>query len=276
MRKRIFISLDFEGLAGITSWSDVDKKSSDYKQQVMLEQLRALLRGLNDSEIFLVDSHAMGDNVPWEITNEFPNMTLVSGGVRKYYMMYGIDESFDYIVFFGYHAGVGTIEANMDHTYSSSSIHNIWINGIEMNEALINAAFGGLFNVPVGCVIGDDKVVAQTKKHIPNAVYVSTKTSVGRHSAIMKSMKELLNEIENAGKTLIQREKNSFNIFTFSNPVEMVVEFSDTLRADLVSSMPLVERLDGRRVKIVHEDYKVIFEALLAMTYICVAARIIS
>ena len=276
MRKRIFISLDFEGLAGITSWSDVDKKSSDYKQQVMLEQLRALLRGLNDSEIFLVDSHAMGDNVPWEITNEFPNMTLVSGGVRKYYMMYGIDESFDYIVFFGYHAGVGTIEANMDHTYSSSSIHNIWINGIEMNEALINAAFGGLFNVPVGCVIGDDKVVAQTKKHIPNAVYVSTKTSVGRHSAIMKSMKELLNEIENAGKTLIQREKNSFNIFTFSNPVEMVVEFSDTLRADLVSSMPLVERIDGRKVKIIHEDYKVIFEALLAMTYICTAAKILS
>lgn len=276
MRKRIFISLDFEGLAGITSWSDVDKKSSDYKQQVMLEQLRALLRGLNDSEIFLVDSHAMGDNVPWEITNEFPNVTLVSGGVRKYYMMYGIDESFDYIVFFGYHAGVGTTEANMDHTYSSSSIHNVWINGMEMNEALINAAFGGLFNVPVGCVIGDDKVVVQTKKHIPNAVYVSTKTSVGRHSAIMKSMKELLNEIENAGKTLIQREKNSFNIFTFSKPVEMIVEFSDTLRADLVSSMPLVERLDGRKVKIVHEDYKVIFEALLAMTYICTAAKILS
>lgn len=275
MRKKVFISLDFEGLAGITNWSDVDKKSSDYKQKIMLEQLWALLRGLGDSEIFLVDSHAMGDNVPWEITNEFPNVTLVSGGVRKYYMMYGIDESFDYIVFFGYHAGIGTLEANMDHTYSSSSIHNIWINGTEMNEALINAAFGGLFSVPVGCIIGDDKVVKQTQKHIPEAIYVSTKTSIGRHSAIMKPMKELLTEIENAARALIQREKRSFNVFTFPKPVEMIVEFSDTLRADLVSSMPLVERLDGRKVKIVHEDYKVIFEALLAMTYIC-SARIIS
>lgn len=275
MKKKIFISLDFEGLAGITNWSDVDKKSSDYKREIMLEQLRAFLKGLGNSEVFLVDSHAMGDNIPWELTNEFPNLTLVSGGVRKYYMMYGIDESFDCIVFFGYHAGIGVLEANMDHTYSSSSIHNIWINGTEMNEALINAAFGGLFNVPVGCVIGDDKVVVQTRKHIPKAIYVSTKISIGRHSAIMKPMKELLTEIENSARMLIQKDKQSFTMFNFSKPVEMIVEFSDTLRADLVSSMPLVERIEGRKVKIVHEDYKVIFEALLAMTYICAAARVI-
>lgn len=276
MKRRIFVSLDFEGLAGITNWSDVDKKSSDYKRKIMLEQLRAFLRGLGDSEIFLVDSHATGDNIPWEITMEFPNVELVSGGVRKYYMMYGIDESFDYIVFFGYHAGIGTLEANMDHTYSSSSIHNIWINGVEMNEALINAAFGGLFNVPVGCLVGDDKVVTQTQTYLPKTIYVTTKTSIGRHSAIMKPMKELLTEIENAAKALIQREKSSFSIFSFSNPVEMVVEFSDTLRTDLVSSMPLVERIDGRKVKIVHENYEVIFEALLAMTYICTAAKVLS
>lgn len=276
MKKRIFISLDLEGLAGITSWSDVDKKSSDYKREIMLEQLRSFLKGLGNSEIFLADSHAMGDNVPWEITMEFPNVTLVSGGVRKYYMMYGIDESYDYIVFFGYHAGIGTLEANMDHTYSSSSIHSVWINGIEMNEALINAAFGGLFNVPVGCLVGDDKVVTQTRTYLPKTVYVTTKTSIGRYSAIMRPMKELLIEIENAAKTLIQREKSSFNIFAFGKPIEMIVEFSDTLRTDLVSSMPLVERLDGRKVKIAHENYEVIFEALLAMTYICAAAKILS
>ncbi|MGQ9855796.1 MAG: M55 family metallopeptidase [Fervidobacterium sp.] len=274
--KRIYISFDFEGLAGITSWGDVDKKNPDYKRKEMLTQLRAFLSGLSDCEIMLVDSHASGDNIPWEITNEFPNVNLVSGGVRPYYMMYGIDGSFDFAVFFGYHAGIGTLNANMDHTYSSSSIHNIWINGIEMNEALINAAYAGLYGVPVGCIVGDDKVVEQTKPFLNKAIYVQTKTSIGRHSAIMKPMKNLLEELEETGKALSKKERGDFEIFKFQSPIEMVVEFSDTLRADLVSSMPLVERLNGRKVRIVHEDYKVIFEALLAMTYICAAARVLS
>ncbi|MGC8955827.1 MAG: M55 family metallopeptidase [Fervidobacterium sp.] len=272
---RIFISFDFEGLAGVTNWSDVDKKSSDYKRNPMLLQLKSFLNGLEDSQILLVDSHAFGDNIPWEITDEFPNVELVSGGIRKYYMIYGIDNSFDYIVFFGYHAGIGTLEANMDHTYSSSSIHNIWINGKLMNEALINAAFGGLFNVPVGCIIGDDKLIEQTMPYIPKALYLKTKTSIGRHSAIMKPMKRLLDELEDIAKRLVNMQKADFDVFTFDKPVEMVVEFSDTLRADLVSSMPLVERIDGRKIRLVHEDYKVIFEALLTMTYICTAAKIL-
>jgi len=273
MQKRIFISFDYEGLAGITSWSDVDKKSADYKKNEMLKQLKAFLNGLKDDFVFLVDSHASGDNIPWDITEEFPNVTLVSGGVRQYYMMYGIDETFDYVVFFGYHAGVGTLHANMDHTYSSSSIHSIWINGMEMNEALINAAFSGLYNVPVACIVGDDKVIEQTKKHLPKALYISTKKSVGRHSAIMKPLPILLKELEETAKSLSKKSKDDFEIFTFDKPVELIVELSDTLRADLVASMPLIERLDGRRVRLVHEDYKVVFEALLAITYICAAAK---
>ena len=274
-KKKIFISFDYEGLAGVTSWNDVEKKSSDFKRHEMLRQLKAFLKGLEGCEVTLVDSHAAGDNIPWEITEEFPYVTLVSGGIRQYYMMYGIDESFDFAVFFGYHAGIGTLHANMDHTYSSSSIHNIWINGVEMNEALINAAFAGLFNVPLGCLIGDDKVITQTSKILPKVLSVETKKSIGRHSAIMKPMGTLLNELEQCAKELSTKSREDFEIFRFSSPIEMVVELSDTLRADLVSSMPLVERVDGREVRIKHDDYKVIFEALLAMTYICAAARIL-
>ncbi|MFN6992166.1 MAG: M55 family metallopeptidase [Fervidobacterium sp.] len=274
-RKKIFVSFDFEGLAGITSWNDVDKKSIEYKRETMLLQLKAFLRGLEGADILLVDSHASGDNIPWELSMEIPNVSIVSGGVRKHYMMYGVDNSFDYIVFFGYHAGVGTLEANMDHTYSSSSIHNIWINNMPMNEALINAAFGGIYGVPVGCLVGDDKVVSQTQKYFPKALFVTTKKSIGRHSAIMRPFKELLNDLEESSKILIDKEKEDFDIFTFTSPIELVVEFSDTLRADLVSSMPLVERIDGRKVRIVHDKYEVIFEALLAMTYICAAAKLL-
>ncbi|WGS64940.1 M55 family metallopeptidase [Marinitoga aeolica] len=269
---KIYISFDFEGLAGVTQWSDVTK-GKDFKQYYAMEQLKALLKPLKEHDIVISDSHAMGDNILWEISKEFPNVELISGGIRKYYMMSGIDKSFDRMIFFGYHSGVGELYSTMDHTYSSSSIHNIWINGKYMNETLINAAFGGLFNVPLAMVIGDDKLKKQLNGYFNNLIYVSTKESIGRFSAKFKPMKKLLEEIENATQVMLNYKKEDFTIFTFEKPIEMIVEFSDTLRADMVESMPLVERIDGRKVKLVHDDYKVVFEGLLAMTYITMAAK---
>ncbi|WP_129410063.1 M55 family metallopeptidase [Marinitoga lauensis] len=269
---KIYISFDFEGLAGVTQWKDVTK-GKDYKQVYAMEQLRSLLKSLKEHEVVISDSHAMGDNIPWEITKEFPNVELISGGIRKYYMMNGLDNSFDRMIFFGYHSGVGEMYSTMDHTYSSSSIHNIWINGKYMNETLINAAFGGLYNVPLAMVVGDDKLEKQLNGYFNNLVYVKTKNSIGRFSAKFKPMRTLLNEIEDAAIKMLNLKKEDLTILKFKKPIEMIVEFSDTLRADMVESMPLVERIDGRKVKLIHEDYKVIFEGLLAMTYITMAAK---
>lgn len=266
---KVYISFDFEGLGGITQWSDVTKKDKEYKQDYAIRQLRALLEPLKNHEVTLSDSHAEGDNIPWTLTDNFSNIKLISGGIRKYYMMNGIDESFDRAIFFGYHSGVGERYSTMDHTYSSSSIHNIWINNIEMNETLINAAYAGIFDVPLTLVVGDDKLKKQLNPYFKTLYYVETKRSLGRYSAEHKPMKLLLEEIKNTTENMLSKGKEQFDVFKFNSPVEMKIEFSDTSKADMVESMPLVERLDGRRVRITNTDYKVIFEALLAMTYIC-------
>ncbi|WP_457284249.1 M55 family metallopeptidase [Petrotoga sp. DB-2] len=266
---KIYISFDFEGLGGIAQWNDVTKNNKDYKQTYAVRQLKALLEELKEHEITLSDSHAEGNNIPWEITEEFPNVKLISGGIRKYYMMTGIDESFDRMIFFGYHAGVGEKYSTMDHTYSSSSIHNIWINKVEMNETLINAAYGGSFGVPLAMVVGDDKLKKQLNPYFKHLYYVETKRSLGRYSAEFKPMKQLLEEIKSTTKEMIDKNKEYFDVYTFNSPIEMIVEFSDTSKADMVESMPLTERIDGRKVKISSDNYRVIFEALLAITYIC-------
>ncbi|NUU96573.1 peptidase M55 [Marinitoga sp. 1135] len=271
---KIYISFDFEGLAGVNHWNDVSK-GRDYKQNYAMIQLRAMLEELKEHEVVISDSHAMGDNILWSVTDEFPNVELISGGIRKYYMMAGLDSTFDRMIFFGYHAGVGTRYATMDHTYSSSSIHNVWINGVRVNETLINAAYGSLYNVPLAMVVGDDKLGEELKEHYNKLVYVSTKESLGRFSAKFKPMKKLIEEIKNATRKMLSMKKEDFELFKFESPVEMIVEFSDTLRADMVESMPLVERIDGRKVKLVSEDYSTIFEGLLAMTYITMAAKYI-
>jgi D-amino peptidase len=84
-------------------------------------------------------------------------------------------------------------------------------------------------------------------------------------------MKQLLEEIKSTTKEMIDKNKEYFDVYTFNSPIEMIVEFSDTSKADMVESMPLTERIDGRKVKISSDNYRVIFEALLAITYICEA-----
>ncbi|ABR31761.1 peptidase M55 [Thermosipho melanesiensis] len=261
---KIYVSVDFEGLGGITQWSDV-VHGVRYKQNILIEQLESFLDAVGENYVLVSDSHAMGDNILWDITRKYDNVEIISGNFRKNYMMTGLDETFDRVVFFGYHAGIGTRYAVMDHTYSSSSIFNVWINGKLMNEALINAAYAGIFNVPVAMIVGDDKLKGQVK--LKNLFYVETKTSLGRFSAKHRSMKKVINDIKETTKKMLEIPKEEFEIFKFDTPVELVVELSDTARADLIEMIPLVERFDGRKVRVVHEDYKVIFDAILSIAY---------
>ncbi|MDN5325074.1 MAG: D-amino peptidase [Thermosipho sp. (in: thermotogales)] len=268
---KIYISVDFEGLGGIVQWSDVSK-GSNFKQHYLMEQLKALLKGLGNNYVLISDSHATGDNILWDITMEFPNVEIISGGLRKNYMMSGIDETFDRVIFFGYHSSIGTKYSTMDHTYSASSIHNIWINGQLVNEAIINAAFAGMFNVPLSMVIGDDKLKNELS-YFKNLFYIETKISLGKYSAKLKPMKTLLEEIKSKAQEMISKPKDYFTTLKFEPPIELIVEFSDTSRADLVEMLPLTERIDGRKIKVVHSDYQVIFDTILSMAFLSKVAK---
>jgi len=79
---KIYVSIDFEGLGGVTQWSDVEY-GVKFKQNYLMEQLKAFLRATDGNYVLLVDSHAMGDNILWEITKEFENVELISGGITE-------------------------------------------------------------------------------------------------------------------------------------------------------------------------------------------------
>lgn len=88
-------------------------------------------------------------------------------------------------------------------------------------------------------------------------------------------MKKVLKEIEETTRRMLQVPREKFKVYKFDTPVELVVEFTDTARADLVEMLPLVERVNGRSVKLVHEDYQVIFDAILSMAFMCSVVKYI-
>ena len=156
MRKKlsVFISFDIEGISGISSWRELKKDSPSLLNAKLraTEEINAAIRGIKKSqydinEIVVCDSHAEGENLVIDRLER--DVYLTRGSPRKYYMIEGIDEHFNIIFFIGYHAMAGTKGAGMAHTYSSSTIYSIRINGIHVGETEINAAMAGHYGVPL-------------------------------------------------------------------------------------------------------------------------------
>jgi len=275
---KVYISVDMEGLAGIHRWKDVSENEKFYKMALLEEQLRWLLEGIIESEadvekITVVDSHALGSNIPYRITSIDERIELVSGSPRKRYMMANLDETYDRVIFFGYHAGVGSMGGIMDHTYSSSLIYNITINGKKMCEALINAGYAGYLNVPICMVVGDEALLDGVKEELKGAVMVATKKGIGRYSAVMKSSKVLEKEIKEGVKKALKIPRESLPLYRFEPPIELVIEFLNTAFADAVEILPFVDRVDGRTIRFVHDDFSVVFDMILSIVHMAYIVR---
>jgi len=97
-------------------------------------------------------------------------------------MMTGIDNSFDGVMFVGYHTKAGGWGA-MDHSYSSSTIYRVLINGKEVGESTINGFLAHYHGVPVILVSGSEELEEEIKENLPEAVFHATNKTWSRFSA---------------------------------------------------------------------------------------------
>lgn len=258
---KIFISLDMEGISGLTYWKESEEKIVKF----MTDEVLAVLDGIKDfdkdSEIVLCDSHSHGRNL--DIKRIYEDVRIISGYPREFYMISGVDESFDAGIFIGYHAPVGYLNSEMDHTYSSSTIFEVKINGILVGEAEINGAFLGEFDVPVVLISGDDKLKKFSLSFFPQTTFVITKESLGRFSAKLYHPdyvhKILREETKNSLKNI-----KSVKPLKFDKPINIEITFVNTLMAEFASLIPNSKRLDGRRVCFESNSYKDIYNFLMA------------
>jgi D-amino peptidase len=273
MNLKIYISTDMEGLPGINSWHQVNDKDPRFLNEYLVETLKWVVDGIKASghnsevdQILICDSHSLGENIPYDFTEYDNRLYLIRGGLRDYYMMAGLDSSFSTVFFVGYHAGVGTIHGIMDHTYSSASVHEMRINGIRMNETLVNAAFAGEFGIPVSLVIGDRALVEELKSTLKETTLIETKIGLSRFSAIMKPKNVVKQEIIEGVKSALQKNKMIMP-YRIQAPYKLEIEFNSTEMADESMLIPGVERIDGRTVLYGSTSYASIMKTMLAIVY---------
>jgi D-amino peptidase len=180
---KVLMSVDMEGIAGVVTSSECSASGPDYNRfrRIMTEEANAAIKAALDAgatEIVVRDGHGSARNILPDLLNEKAKLVRGwSGGPLG--MVEGIDETFDALLFIGYHAKAGTPNGIIAHTMSGNVV-DLTINGTSLPEAGVNALIAGHFDVPVIFLSGDLAIVEQAQDLFGDIETVATKDGIGR------------------------------------------------------------------------------------------------
>lgn len=256
--KKIYVSVDMEGIGGIVSPNQVMKGNGDlYKEgrQLMAEEVNAVIHGINEAGGLAVvgDSHGNMLNIP--IASLKGNFLLSCGSDKMLSMMDGIDDSFSGVMFIGYHGRFGTPFAVMDHTYSPSILYSLKINGKEVGEAEINAEVAGYYNVPILMLSGDDTTVKQAKKSFPTIETVEVKKALGRFSAICEPVDIVRQKLKDSSRKAVENIDKYGYLYKSNPPLKIEFVWNSSAMAERSTFVPGVVKIDERITTYECDDY---------------------
>ncbi len=248
--RKIFISVDMEGIAGVVQPAQLGPDGFEYAKarEWQTGEVNAAIEGARAAgatEFVVCDSHGNAQNL---LIDQLPDdVRVVRGFPRPLEMMQGIDETFDAVLFIGYHASEWTAGAVRSHTMSSAKLLGIKLNGQEVMEAVFNAAIAGHFGVPVVFMSGDRLAVAQFQKTIPAIEGVVLKEPYGFHSAMTVTPAKA-RQLVRDGVTRALR-KGGAQPFRVKTPIDLEVGFKLTPDAEKAAFVPGLTRVDAHTVR---------------------------
>lgn len=264
---KIYISADMEGVAGIVhpDQRQIGNPEYTWARRLMAEEVNAAVRGAlkaGAEEILVNDSHGnMRNLIPEHL---HPEAQLITGNVKPWAMMEGIDGSFAAAFFIGYHARRGAKRGVLEHTYSERRIYELRLNGVPAGEIAINAALAGHYGVPVVLVSGDEEAVREAKACLGQVVGVKVKGGISRLSARSLHPEKAQGLIEEGAIQALGRLPD-FRPFALAPPITLEVDFVDGMMADLAEMVPGIKRKGSRTVAFTAEDYPSVYKAFLTM-----------
>jgi D-amino peptidase len=260
---KLYVSVDMEGITGLVDHTHVDSNKHNYERSriIMTDEANHVVTTAFEQkwkEVVVNDSHSKMNNLLIERLH--PETQLITGDVKPFSMVQGLDDTYDGAIFVGYHARA-SLKGVMSHSMIFG-VRNMYINDVAVGELGFNAYVAGYFDVPVLMVAGDDGAAIEAEKLIPNVKTVIVKESISRSAA--KSLTPV-----KAGQLL--REKTAFALknketvkpLTPPDRPMLGIEFANYGQAEWANLMPGTEIVPG--TTIVRFQAKNILEAYQAM-----------
>ena len=253
---KVYISADMEGVVGVVTGDHLGPGGFEYQKarEWLTEEVNTAIRAAKAAgatDIVVSDSHGNGENILLDLLPT--DVRLVRSWPRPLMMMQGIDESFDAVLFIGYHASTTNPRGVRAHTMSSGTLTAIKLNGVAVPEAVINAAIAGHFGVPVVMISGVNVIIEEAEDLLGDLEGAVLKEAYGFHSAITVHP-EVAYKIIHEKVTAALNRLDDFEPYRLEGPIRVEVSFKNYLPAELLSYLSIVDRVDSHSIGFTGED----------------------
>ena len=203
---KTYIAVDMEGISGVVITEQLGHGKLFYQEarRQLVRDTNAVIAGALEAgadDVLVIDAHSSGFNFIYEDLH--PAADYIMGGAHQ--QRFPFLEDADVMFLVGYHAMSGTANAVRDHTMSSASYQDIWINGAPAGEIMIDALIAGAHGVPVGLVTGDDKACGEARALLGNIETAQVKQAIGRHAARMLSPQRARELLQAKARRTVER-----------------------------------------------------------------------
>lgn len=264
---KLFMTVDMEGITGLVDPTFVNSSMQHYTrgQQLMTDEANHVIDAAFQAgcrEVIVNDSHSKMNNLLIEKLH--PEAKLISGNVKPFSMMQGLDASFDAAVFLGYHARA-SMKGVLSHTMIFG-VRHMYINDMVIGEFGFNAYLAGYYGVPVVMVAGDDEIAKEAEALIPGITTAIVKEQVSRTSAVCLTPHKSGRLLREKTAQALQNLEKVKPLTPPDNPL-LRIEFANYGQAEWANLLPGTHIEEGTtivsyRAKDILEAYK----AMIVMT----------
>jgi D-amino peptidase len=244
----IFVMVDMEGISGICQREQVWQDGAGYQagRHMLTGDVNACVDGCfrgGAGKVTVRDAHGGGFHFIWDDLDPRAEYIQGASGPRRMPHI----ENCDGLILLGYHAMAGTRQAILEHTMSSATWQNLWINGVKSGEVAIDAGIAGDAGVPAIMVSGDDKVCREARRFIPGILTAQVKEGLHLYGGILLPPDPARALI---AKTAAQAVKRCGIIkpYKVKKPVRMRLELVS--RGQVPAGKPGVRVIDGRTYEV--------------------------
>ena len=265
---KVYISVDMEGIAGVSHPKPTERADSGYPAAVdlMVGEANAAIEGAlagGAAEVLVNDSHGGMYNLrPADL---HPGARILQG--QKAWSMVagaGPGTGIGVALFVGYHARAGHPTGTIAHTFSGRPTLT-QLNGRLVGETGINASVLGAWGIPVGLVAGDDALADEVADWLPWAERVVVKEAAGGNAAASLHPSLAADLVRAGAERAVQRAMaGELQALVVPPPVVIDVEYRNAIAADYAAIVPGAERSGDRGVKFVAPDPVTAYRGFLA------------
>lgn len=251
---KVYISADIEGVTDVTNWDETElyHDAHEAAKIQMTREVAAACRGAiaaGATEIYVKDAHDSARNLVAEMLPE--EAILIRGWTYSPgSMVAGVDETFDAMIYIGYHSGASYNGNPLAHTMNTQNNY-IRVNGENVSEFHMNSYMAAHYGVPAVFLSGDAQMCEKAQQLIPSLETVAVKHCIGNATFNInpaKACRQIEQGVESALKKLTECRMSEPESY------EVEINFKEATPAYRASFYPGVTQIDSKTVKFTAEN----------------------